>query len=384
MQKLPAPLQPVEASEKRVPIGQRKLTCDDECLKLEKKRILADAFDISQPNLDAVHFGENPAVSQVLSELLRRDPKWVLAVEDRCKHLVLGKSKGGSSNIKVHVFCPMIKEKQDAIRFIADRWKLTISAAGREPKRFIVVHATAKSKAPPRILGPKGSAAVAAQHPPVFDPHVDMDPRLVVALLDLPSDADISTLVLRFGGECELVWLNDKNALAIFGEAAQAATAMRRLDNGSVYQGAAVVQQNGAGASAPSAWGGTAASALRNNPWKKAVVKDANSWVEDSWGAEEWTNGNVSADMGLTSFWKKPEAPATTTTTNRWTILNSGSFSRSTESSVRPVDNSQRTVAAESSSGTGSEIKTTNTSTVQLMGLPDDSEVVDDWETTFE
>ncbi|CAO2838765.1 unnamed protein product [Amaranthus hypochondriacus] len=384
MQKLPAPLQPVEASEKRVPVGQRKLTCDDECLKLEKKRILADAFDISQPNLDALHFGENPAVSQVLSELLRRDPKWVLAVEDRCKHLVLGKSKGGSSNIKVHVFCPMIKEKQDAIRFIADRWKLTISAAGREPKRFIVVHATAKSKAPPRILGPKGSAAVAAQHPPVFDPHVDMDPRLVVALLDLPSDADISTLVLRFGGECELVWLNDKNALAIFGEAARAATAMRRLDNGSVYQGAAVVQQNGAGASAPSVWGGTAASALRNNPWKKAVVKDANSWVEDSWGAEEWTNGNVSADMGLTSSWKKPEAPATTTTTNRWTILNSGSFSSSTESSVRPVDNSQRTVAAESSSGTGSEIKTTNTVTVQLMGLPDDSEVVDDWETAFE
>ncbi|KAM0053623.1 putative nucleotide-binding alpha-beta plait domain superfamily, transcription factor NFX1 family [Helianthus debilis subsp. tardiflorus] len=66
-----------------------------------------------------------------------------------------------------------------------------------------------------------------------------MDPRLVVALFDLPSDADVSALVLRFGVECELVWLNDKNALVVFSDPARAATAMRQLDHGSVNYGVA-------------------------------------------------------------------------------------------------------------------------------------------------
>lgn len=385
LQKLPAPLQPVEANEKRVPLGQRKLMCDDECAKLERKRVLADAFDISQPSLDALHFGENAAVSQVLSELLRRDTKWVLAVEERCKHLVLGKSKGSSSsNIKVHVFCPMLKEKRDAIRLIAERWKLTISAAGWEPKRFIVVHATSKSKAPARIIGPKGSAAVNALHPPVFDPLVDMDARLVVALLDLPSDADISTLVLRFGGECELVWLNDKNALAVFSDPARAATAMRRLDNGSVYQGAAVVKHSGAGAAAASAWGGASAStSLKGNSWKKAVVKELINWVEDSWGEEEWSNDSVTTDVGPASL-KGREAPVTLTT-NRWTVLNSDSSLSSTESSARAVNYAKRSAAIEPTSGRELMSAPLSSATLQLMGTSDDNaEVADDWEKAYE
>ncbi|KNA22210.1 hypothetical protein SOVF_036090 [Spinacia oleracea] len=381
LQKLPAPLQPVEANEKRVPLGQRKLMCDDECAKLERKRVLADAFDISQPSLDALHFGENSAVSQVLSELLRRDPKWVLAVEERCKHLVLGKGKVNStSNIKVHVFCTMQKEKRDAIRLIAERWKLTISAAGWEPKRFVVVHATPKSKAPARIIGPKGLAAVNAHHPPGFDPLVDMDPRLVVALLDLPSDADISTLVLRFGGECELVWLNDKNALAVFSDPARAATAMRRLDNGSVYQGAAVVQHSGAGTAAVTAWGGAPAAAAssgpKGNPWKKTGLKDGNNWVEDSWGEEEeWSSGQATSDVGPSSSTKGRE-PSVTTTMNRWTVLNP----ESSLGSTRAMDNAKRTAAAAEPTTSDREIKT-----APLNSVTDDSaEVVDDWEKAYE
>ena len=42
---------------------------------------------------------------------------------------------------------------------------------------------------------------------PPFKGQVDIEPGLVVGLLDLPREADVSTLVLRFGGECELVCL---------------------------------------------------------------------------------------------------------------------------------------------------------------------------------
>ncbi|KAK1432647.1 hypothetical protein QVD17_09545 [Tagetes erecta] len=262
VQKLPVPLQPVEA---KIPLGQRKLMCDDECVKVERKKVLADAFGVTSSNLEALHFGESSAVSDVLGDLFRRDSKWVLAVEERCKMLVLGGGGRGRGGVKVHVFCPMLKEKRDAVRLIAERWKLSVHAAGWEPKRFISVHVTPKSKAPSRVIGAKGL------HPPNFDPLVDMDPRLVVALFDLPSDADVSALVLRFGGECELVWLNDKNALAVFSDPARAATAMRRLDHGSVYSGATVVNSSTTSTTSSSgAWGSGAA-----NPWKKAVVQES-------------------------------------------------------------------------------------------------------------
>ncbi|KAJ4713568.1 NF-X1-type zinc finger protein NFXL1 [Melia azedarach] len=375
IQKLPVPLQPVELTGKKIPLGQRKLMCDDECAKLERKRVLADAFDITPSNLDALHFGENATVSELLVDLYRRDPKWVLSVEERCKFLVLGKNRGNTNSLKVHVFCPMLKDKRDAVRIIAERWKLAVSAAGWEPKRFVVVHVTSKSKAPPRVIGVKGASAVNASHPPVFDPLVDMDPRLVVSFLDLPREADISALVLRFGGECELVWLNDKNALAVFSDPARAATATRRLDHGSVYYGAVLVVQNSGASGASSsgnAWGGQGTvkeiggvASQRGNPWKKAVVQEM-SWREDSWGDEEPSGGF--ADLQA-SAWKE-KGPPIEATINRWSVLDS-------ETSVKSSTASARTESNASSSNLPRQ-PGANFSETEL------SEVVDDWEKAYD
>ncbi|KAJ7975275.1 NF-X1-type zinc finger protein NFXL1 [Quillaja saponaria] len=389
--KLPAPLQPVESNGKKIPLGQRKLMCDDECAKLERKKVLADAFDIATPNLDALHFGENSIASGLLSDLFRRDPKWVLSVEERCKVLVLGKSRGITSSLKVHVFCPMLKDKRDAVRLIAERWKLAISAAGWEPKQFIVVHVTPKSKAPPRVLGVKGTSTTNAPLPPAFDPLVDMDPRLVVSFPDLPRDADISALVLRFGGECELVWLNDKNALAVFGDPARAATAMRRLDHGSVYHGAVVVVHSNSTSASPSslptnAWGGAgmmkegrALAALKGNSWKKAVVREP-GWKEDSWGDEEWSSGPTNMQA---SVWKK-EAPISASL-NRWSVIDPESTS-----SVSAIGTDMHVPATLAVSHTVSRLQPDtggSNSEGQHRGSLDkteSSDVVEDWEKAYE
>ena len=387
IKKLPVPLQPVEATGKKIPLGERKLTCDDECAKLERKRVLADAFDVTTPNLEALHFGENSVVSEVLADLYRRDPKWVLSVEERCKFLVLGKSRGTTSGLKVHVFCPMVKDKRDAVRLISERWKLAIYSAGWEPKRFIVVHVTPKSKTPPRVIGGKGSTTINAPHPPAFDPLVDMDPRLVVSFLDLPRDSDISALVLRFGGECELVWLNDKNALAVFSDPARAATAMRRLDHGSVYHGAVVVLPNvGAVASSSGAWGGAgtakeggSVTALKGNLWKNVVVQER-GWKEDLWGGEEWSGD--SADL-LASAWKK-EAPIAASL-NRWSVLDSETTVSSSAASLKIDDPGKHAVSDSDSvlesnaSGSNSAGQHQDNSSATEM-----SEVIDDWEKAYD
>ncbi|CAJ2641818.1 unnamed protein product [Trifolium pratense] len=382
IQKLPAPLQPVDANGQKVPLGQRKLMCDEECAKLERKRVLADAFDIT-PSLDALHFGENSSF-ELLSDTFRRDPKWVLAVEERCKVLVLGKSKGTTHGLKIHVFCPMIKDKRDAVRLIAERWKLAVNAAGWEPKRFVVISVTQKSKAPARVLGVKGTTTLNAPLPTAFDPLVDMDPRLVVSFPDLPRDADISALVLRFGGECELVWLNDKNALAVFHDPARAATAMRRLDHGTVYQGAvSFVQSVGASAvsSVTNAWGGTkdggGLSTLRSNPWKKAVVLDP-GWKEDSWGDEQWAAGG-SANIQPSVLKKEAPIPASL---NPWNVLNQESSSSSSPTTImRSLTSGKQAESGDVSTRLESSSRSAN---VGNLDARDDSEVVDDWEKAFE
>ncbi|XAR65419.1 hypothetical protein NMG60_11009545 [Bertholletia excelsa] len=383
IQKLPVPLQPVEANGKKVPLGQRKLMCDDDCAKLERKRALADAFGIAPPNLDALHFGENSVVSEVLGDLFRRDPKWVLSVEERCKFLVLGRGRGGSNALLVHVFCPMLKEKRDAVRLIAERWKLSVNAAGWEPKRFIVVHVTPKSKAPARMLGAKGSTPANMVHPLIFDPLVDMDPRLVVGLFDLPRDADISALVLRFGGECELVWLNDKNALAVFSDPARAATAMRRLDQGSAYYGAAVLPQNSGATVASSGvncWAGIgqakdigAPVSAKNNPWKKAIVQEPN-WRESSWGGEEWSSDGGNMDV---SAWKGKDAPIATSA-NRWSVLDSMTMQSSSAAPTGTKDPGKQT---ETGMVSGFDTQSSGTNFgFQQEGNCELSDVVDDWE----
>uniref|UniRef100_A0A0D9WNW8 RING-type domain-containing protein n=1 Tax=Leersia perrieri TaxID=77586 RepID=A0A0D9WNW8_9ORYZ len=346
IQKLPMPLQPVESDGRRVPLGQRKLCCDEDCAKLERKKALAEAFDITPPNLDALHFGENSNASDLLSDLFRREPKWVMAIEERCKFLVLGKTRGNSSgSLKVHVFCYMMKDKRDAIRLIADRWKLAVQGIGWDPKRFITIHVTPKSKPPARILGSKPGISVTANHHPFFDPMVDMDPRLVVAMMDLPRDADVSALVLRFGGECELVWLNDKNAVAVFHDPARAATALRRLDYGSAYQGAAVFLPS---SSAPpgNVWvagqkDGVAATKNSANSWKKAAACEL-----------EPSSGNWTGVVGQAppSVWRRggDTVAQVMGTTNRWNALESD-----TTTSSRPVEESKpapRTHAGSSSS----------------------------------
>ncbi|XP_068660458.1 NF-X1-type zinc finger protein NFXL1-like [Aristolochia californica] len=379
IQKLPVPLQPVEGNGKKIPLGQRKLVCDEECTKLERKRVLADAFDIAPPNLDALHFGENSVGSELLGDLFRRDPKWVMAVEDRFRFMVLGKAKGStSSSLRIHVFAAALKEKRDAIRMIAERWKLSVHAAGWEPRRFLVVHVTPKSKAPARIIGVKPGVLLTGLQSPAFDPSIDMDPRLVVALLDLPRDADISALVLRFGGECELVWLNDKNAMAVFSDPARAATALRRLDHGSVYHGATAILS--AASSTNSSWGGVhskevAAGVTKvTNPWKKAVVQEL-SWNEDSSWGKDWPSEKA-ADAQIGAWKAKEAAVPIAASSNPWDVLKSDSV-------LNPVANS-KVGDVRNHMDHGIDRSLLSSSSIIPGGQEEQGEEVEDWEKAYE
>lgn len=361
LHKLPAPLQPVQSNSNRVPLGQRKLACDEECLKLEKKKILADAFGICT-TVDLP--GVNEQISELLAELIRREPQWVSAVEERFRYLVLGKTKASSSSIRVHVFGPMPKDKRDMLRHLAERWNLSICSAGWEPKRFLVIQATQKSRAPVRSIMPKGSLpTIGSVQAPPFNSVVDMDPRLVLALFDLPREAEVSSLILRFGGECELVWLNDKNALAIFTDPARAATALRRVDHASVYRGAIVVPHTG-GLPNRNAWATKDGTAEKANAWKKNEQQSV--WMEDSWG-EDWSSVEVSRPV-----WQIQRNPILTTR-NPYGALEK--YNAGETSSTNVAQPSSKPVISVGSSEVSSSQENQNKYS---------SSEVDDWEKAFD
>ncbi|KMZ65305.1 NF-X1-type zinc finger protein NFXL1 [Zostera marina] len=323
IQRLPAPLQTVEGGNgRRIPLGQRKLTCNEECAKLERNRALADAFDITPPNLNALHFGENSIAFDSLNDFLRRDPKWVMACQERFKWLVLGKKTKGSSGIirRAHVFCPMIKEKRDVLTMMAERWKLGVKKSDWEPKRFLTVYVTSKSTPPASILGSKpGIISTANVRIPVFDSLVDMDPRLVISFLDMQKESDMNALMLRFGTDCILVWLDGSNALAVFSDIERAATVLKWASNGSAYQGAVVFPPNGGGISKVNVWGARNKELMdsnsNRNSWKKVVVApELNSW-----------GGGAGSSLPL---WNVNDAPITASI-NQFSVLQSSTSSSS-------------------------------------------------------
>lgn len=320
LSRLPAPLQPLEGKDReKIPLGQRKMQCDDECAKLEKKRLLADAFGATVPG-EAVPGVEGGVVgSDLLAETIRRDPQWVAAIEDRFKYLVQGPKSGTGpgGSIRLHVFSAMIKERREVIYQMAERWGLVMAGHGREPRRFVIVHVASKSKVPVRSLLPKmpSMAATGPVRAPPFNAQVDMEPGLVVGLLDLPREADVSTLVLRFGGECELVWLNDRNALAIFADGARAATALRRVDHASEYRGATALPVEASSSTRSGPWGIQTSVPTKASAFRKG--RQESNWVEDAWDDQRGAKQEVGA-------WQSKVLPLTASQ-NPWGALSNGS-----------------------------------------------------------
>ncbi|PKH84622.1 hypothetical protein CRG98_049998, partial [Punica granatum] len=160
-----------------------------------------------------------------------------------------------------------------------------------------------------------------------------------------------------------------------FGDPARAATALRRLDHGSVYYGVAVVVvQNGPpSALGANVWGGAAVSASsKGNPWKKAVIQEA-GWKEE----DDWSTRNSSSDLQATVLSGKE--PPISASVNRWSVLDSETGNRTSASSVP----SSSLRIGDSSKPAGGTSHSSSVSEAANPGM-ESSEVVDDWEKAYD
>nr|GEU42471.1 protein phosphatase 2C 70 [Tanacetum cinerariifolium] len=100
--KLPAPLQPNEANGKRTSPRQRKLICDDECSKLECKKVLADAFGVNTSVSLAYHIchGQGHIAKEYKEKKQEKDSQWF---KDKAL-LMEAKEKGVALDAKAEAF----------------------------------------------------------------------------------------------------------------------------------------------------------------------------------------------------------------------------------------------------------------------------------------
>lgn len=274
--KLAQPLQPLPAGVS-VPLGKRQLACDEECQRLEKRRLLASAFGATPPGE-----GEGAASAEALLEMLRREPGWVAAVESRLQALAQGLKAGSAASARAHVFRNLPTERREIIHQLAEKWGFASQSVGREPRRVLVVYGLGKGKQqPPRPL----SRQPLQEGVLPFNPDLDLDYGCVLEFRDLARETNLASSLLRFAGECELLWLNDRNALTIFGDAGRAATALRYLDHATAYRG--VVSSPPTTKSPRAAAEGGAKTGRRRG--------QVENWHEDAWGEDEGATGRTNA-----------------------------------------------------------------------------------------
>lgn len=268
--KLSKPLQPLPGGVS-VPLGKRQLACDEECQRLEKKRVLASAFGATPPGE-----GDGGAAAEALLEMLRREPQWVAAVESRLHAL----GQGLKGAVRAHVFRNLPPERREIIHQLAERWGLASQSVGRDPRRVLVVYGLGKGgkQQAPR---PLSRQPLTEERSLAFNPELDLDFGCVLEFRDLARETNLASALLRFAGECELLWLNDRNALVIFGDAGRAGTALRYLDHATAYRG--VVSPPAVTKATPRGADGGAKSARRRG--------QVEGWHEDAWGEEEGAGG---------------------------------------------------------------------------------------------
>ncbi|XP_055973125.1 transcriptional repressor NF-X1 isoform X2 [Sorex fumeus] len=152
-------------------LHQAKLECDEECLALERKKQLAEAFHISDDSDPFNVRSSASKFSESLKEDARKDLKFVSEVEKEMEALVEAVDKGKTGK-KSHSFPPMNRDHRRIIHDLAQVYGLESVSYDSEPKRNVVVTAVrGKSLCPPSSLTSILEREMQSRPPPPIPHH---------------------------------------------------------------------------------------------------------------------------------------------------------------------------------------------------------------------
>nr|XP_021490100.1 transcriptional repressor NF-X1 [Meriones unguiculatus] len=152
-------------------VQRARLQCDEECSALERKKRLAEAFDISD---DSDPFNLRSSASKFSDSLkddARKDLKFISDVEKEMETLVEAVNKGKNTK-KSYSFPPMNRDHRRIIHDLAQVYGLESVSYDSEPKRNVVVTAIrGKSICPPTTLTSVLDREMQTRPPPPIPHH---------------------------------------------------------------------------------------------------------------------------------------------------------------------------------------------------------------------
>lgn len=146
------------ATSTRESLKDTVLDCDEECLRVERNRVLFEALNIGtlkkenakEPTtflpddiIDKLLELENPYPKEVLN-IYQRQRTWCLSIENIFRNLLTSTEILKST----HHFAPMIKVQRQFIHQLAEVYKFYSQSQDQEPKRSVMIQKLQSSKAP--------------------------------------------------------------------------------------------------------------------------------------------------------------------------------------------------------------------------------------------
>lgn len=119
--------------------SQRKLDCDDTCAIYKRNKALAEALDISQPDLRPSSIFVEDAL-RLVREATAQDYKFVAATYNSLSRFI----KSAKASEKKYIFMqfpPADELRRGVIHELANHFNCTSECHGEEPERFVVVKA---------------------------------------------------------------------------------------------------------------------------------------------------------------------------------------------------------------------------------------------------
>lgn len=108
------------------------LECDAVCHLEGRRRTLADAFGVTDPEKHVSSFDRRPVVwSGALLEAAKRDPAWVESIERELGMFV------ADGSIKRRVLAPMPQYQRALVHAMAEQYGLASASSGQEPRRAV-------------------------------------------------------------------------------------------------------------------------------------------------------------------------------------------------------------------------------------------------------
>jgi hypothetical protein len=182
--------------------------CDAVCRLEGRKKTLADAFGVDDPDRHISSFEKRAAVwSGMLLDAAKRSPSFVETIEKDLKNFIANK------DVKRHALAPMARAERAVVYGMAEQYGVAAAAMGVEPRRFIELFKTGDSAGLPSKLLSKMALTVSQEE---ISAMLEAAAGFPIRFLEIAPTTDLQYYLRRWEPRFRVEWQGGSQATVTF------------------------------------------------------------------------------------------------------------------------------------------------------------------------